>query len=162
MLKPQSRDKDRLAMLMRPMRLIKRRREPPRRGVMRTEAYAALHSRTILGLAGRIVKMGAIHMRAEAAGRLRCELSARLCRLCILLPQTINLPELSIPKAFGMQTSPGTSGRVTKGRRCFTKCRYCRGKKCKVSQLVHSDCMRSSAKPTFEQTAHLPPRGTPL
>jgi hypothetical protein len=41
---------------------------------MRTEAYAALHSRTILGLAGRIVKMGAIHMRAEAAGRLRWEL----------------------------------------------------------------------------------------
>ena len=64
-------------MLMRPMRLIKRRREPPRRGVMRTEAYAALHRITILGLAGRIVKMGAIHMRAEAAGRLRCDLTCQ-------------------------------------------------------------------------------------
>ena len=44
---------------------------------MRTEAYAALRSITILGLAERIVKMGAIHMRAEAAGHLRCGLICR-------------------------------------------------------------------------------------
>jgi hypothetical protein len=55
-------------MLMRPMRLIRRRREPQER-CMRTLAYATLRGMAILGLGQRMAEMGAIHMRAEAAGR---------------------------------------------------------------------------------------------
>jgi hypothetical protein len=36
---------------------------------MRTLAYATLRGMAILGLGQRMAEMGAIHMRAEAAGR---------------------------------------------------------------------------------------------
>jgi hypothetical protein len=63
---------------------------------MRMLAYASLRGMAMLGLGQRIGGNGGGSYACRSGSAF---LFVRSARLCILLPQTINLPELSIPKA---------------------------------------------------------------